>query len=447
LEEYHANVIHKFEDFDSDGVQDAGEKDLANWVFEVTQDRRAVDKCTTEEEGSCKLELPTGRYTITEELKTGWIATTPITQEAEVKVCQETRVSFGNNRSRSLRITKYYDHNANGKRDSGEKGIGNWGFKIKYPDGSVETVTTDSNGIYERYDPPPGKYTITEHGREDSCWKNSTPMVRNIEITPDRGAEVEFGNVEVGTLTIYKFNDTDHNGVWDAGELPLPNWEFKVKGPNGVIDITRYTDDKGRHTVELPANLRYSVSETILVGWRNSTPHTQLVYINPCEDTPVTFGNYIPTPINIYKFNDTNGNGIRDSDEKGLAGWDFWISGPNVNTIFTTDENGRVRYEDAIPGQYWIEERIRDDQRRNGWWITTPPRTKEVVVEVGQKVKVEFGNAIICRCDEIYPLPELAPRWHNNSDENLVLQACLQQIWLLQLIPQAAYLSVVVERS
>jgi uncharacterized surface anchored protein len=29
-----------------------------------------------------------------------------------------------------------------------------------------------------------------------------------------------------------------------------------------------------------------------------------------------------------------------------------------VNEIFTTDENGMVRYKDAIPGQYRIEELV-----------------------------------------------------------------------------------------
>ena len=421
-------AINKFEDFNRNGVQDAGEKDLANWVFEVTQDGRTVDKCTTEEKGSCKLELPAGRYTITEELKTGWRATTPITQEAEVKVCQETRVSFGNNRSISLIITKYYDHNMNGKRDSGEEGIGNWGFKIKYPDGSVETVTTDSDGIYERYDPPTGKYTISE--QPQPCWKNSTPRIRDVEITSDQGEEVEFGNYEFGTLVIYKFNDTDHNGTWDEGELPLPNWGFRVKSADGFIDIPDIpnTDEKGSITVELPANIWFNVTDTFLVGWRNSTPHTQSVYIKPCEDTPAIFGNYIPTPIIIHKFNDTNGNGIRDNEEEGLAGWDFWIYGPNVNEIFTTDENGRVRYEDAIPGQYRIEERPREDQGK--YWRSTTSLIREVTVENRQPKPEYFGNrytnGTLCKEYGLYDVPPIEPEWYPKSDGYLNVSKYLE---------------------
>lgn len=431
-------LIQKFNDTNRNYEIDYGDEKLRDWKFNVTNPAGETRLYKTDAYGERLIDILDGKegdYKIAEIIKepdkwkpikidTDKTATILDQGEQWIKIRveegKESKVRFLNYHfKKTLVISKFYDHNLNGKRDGREEGLENWEFEIKFPDGSVKNVPTEPDGRIIIDNPPIGTYTITELTTKP-CWKNSSPIVRDVEITPDRGAEVEFGNYEVGNLTIYKFNDTNHNGVWDAGEVPLPNWGFKVKGPNGVIDITRYTDENGGSSVELPANRRYSVSETIPVGWRNSTPHTQSVYIKPCEDALVTFGNYRDTRIIIHKFNDTNGNGIRDSDEQGLAGWDFWISGPNVNEIFTTDENGWVRYEDAIPGQYRIEERPREDQR-NEWKITTPPRTKEVVVEEGQKVKVEFGNAIICRCDEIYPLPELAPRWHNNSDENLVV--------------------------
>jgi hypothetical protein len=407
--------ITKYNDTNNNSKIDSADKKLPGWEFQVTYPDGKTSNNITDGNGEIKIDVPFGTYTVKEQLKKdGWIAITPSEQTKNVKQCEETLEFLNRFNQRRLVITKYYDHNMNGERDSGEEGIGNWEFEIKYPDGRIETVFTDPDGIYERIDPPPGKYTITEQPQR--CWKESTPTVRHdVEITPDRGAEVEFGNFEMGTLTIYKFNDTDHNGVWDDGELPLPNWEFKVKGPNGVIDITRYTDDKGRLSVELPANFRYSVSETIPVGWRNSTPYTQSVHINPCEDTPAIFGNYRHIPINIYKFNDTNGDGIRDSGEEGLAGWDFWVHGPNVNKIFTTDANGRVIYRDAISGQYRIEERPREDQRN--LWRSTTALVREVTVEDREPKPEEFGNKFkgtLCEEYGLYNKPSI--EWYPMSD-------------------------------
>jgi len=417
-------LIHKFHDSNRNNVYDYDEEGLANWEFSVTQDGETVDTCKTNETGFCAFKLKPGRYSITENKKKGWIATTPITQEKEVRAGKVTKAIFGNTMP-PLIISKFYDQNQNGKKESGEVGLANWKFIITQDGREVATGKTDNNGTWAVQELSDGDYTITE--QPNHCWRSSNTTSQIVKVETDNSLKVEFGNYEVGNLTIYKFNDTDHNGNWDAGEVPLPNWGFKVKGLNGVIDIIRYTDEKGGSTVELPANLRYSVSETIPVGWRNSTPHTQSVYINPCEDTPAIFGNYRDTPINIYKFNDTNGDGIRDSDEDGLAGWDFWISGPNVNEIFTTDENGRVIYRDAIPGQYRIEELPREDQRK--YWRSTNTSIREVIVEERPPKPEYFGNhfkGTFCEEYGLYDEPPIEPEWYPKSDGYLNVSKYLE---------------------
>ena len=429
LNVYHPHgvlVIRKFNDSNQNQVPDNGEEGLANWDFTVAQDGRTVATCTTNKTGLCVHTLQSGIYEITEVGKEGWIATTPTTQVKKVEAGQKTEAKFGNRPTPPVIVSKFYDLNRNGRKDGGETGIADWDFIVTQNGRRVATGRTDSNGMWMP-NLPDGEYTINEGEPPSSCWRNSTQTSQEVTVKTGIPLNVEFGNYEFGTLIIYKFNDTDHNGVWDAGEVPLPNREFKVKGPNGVIDITRYTDDKGSQRVELPANFRYSVSETIPVGWRNSTPHTQSVYIEPCEDTPAVFGNYRPIRINIYKFNDTNGNCIRDSDEQGLAGWDFWISGPNVNEIFTTDENGRVIYGYAIPGQYRIEERPREDQRK--YWRSTTTLIREVTVEDRQPKTEEFGNHHIGNfCEEygLYDEPPIEPEWYPKNDGYLNVSKYLE---------------------
>jgi hypothetical protein len=246
----------------------------------------------------------------------------------------------------------------------------------------------------------------------DDKKEKATLKIRDAEKTYDLKVKMEDGKLNI----YHKFNDTNHNGNWDAEELPLSNWGFRIKDSNGVIDITRYTDDNGSITLELPANVRYNVSENLRVGWRNSTPQAEGVYIKPCEDTPVIFGNYNRSKIIIYKFNDTNRNGDKDKGEEGIDNWDFTIKDPN-GAVYnrTTDEKGKIIIEDAIPGQYEINEtKVLPEN-----WINTTPRVKKVEVEEGQTVKVKFGNCPFVPCDEIYKRLEVAPPWHNNSDENL----------------------------
>jgi tetratricopeptide (TPR) repeat protein len=412
-------LIHKFHDSNRNKVYDYDEEGLANWEFSVTQDGETVDTCKTNETGFCALTLKPGRYGITENKKKGWIATTPLTQEKEVRAGQITNAIFGNTMP-PLIISKFYDQNLNGKKDSGEERLANWKFIITQDGNEVATGKTDNNGTWAVQELLDGDYTITE--QPNHCWRSSNTTSQIVKVRTDNSLNIEFGNYEVGTLSIYKFNDTNHNGNWDAGELPLSNWGFRVKDPKDFIDISKYeylTTDNGSITLELPADLSYIVTDTFRVGWRNSTPSMQSVYIRPCEDNKVYFGNYINTPIVIYKFNDANKDGNINDSEEGLAGWDFRITGPGVDKIITTDEKGKARFDDAIPGLYSVEEIMRKDQRDARWTATTPPIIKNLEVEEGKTVTVEFGNRLKGdRCAEygIYMDPEHAPRWHRRSD-------------------------------
>jgi hypothetical protein len=70
-------VIHKFNDFNQNKVQDDGEEGLPNWEFTVTKDGNTVATCTTNETGFCTLNLEEGKYTVTEHSKHCWKSTTP----------------------------------------------------------------------------------------------------------------------------------------------------------------------------------------------------------------------------------------------------------------------------------------------------------------------------------------------------------------------------------
>ena len=60
-----------------------------------------------------------------------------------------------------------------------------------------------------------------------------------------------------------------------------------------------------------------------------------------------------PAPGSIHgiKWEDGNGNGVRDEDEAGLSGWIIEITdGDEFNDSTVTDENGAYSFEDLGPG-------------------------------------------------------------------------------------------------
>jgi hypothetical protein len=70
---------------------------------------------------------------------------------------------------------------------------------------------------------------------------------------------------------IFKYEDLDKNGQWDAGEPGLEGWEFTLTGPGCCEQKT--TDANGMISFTPVCQLgAFSVCETLKPGWVNSEP-------------------------------------------------------------------------------------------------------------------------------------------------------------------------------
>jgi hypothetical protein len=100
-------------------------------------------------------------------------------------------------------------------------------------------------------------------------------------------------------------------------------------------------------------------------------------------------------PINIssisgMKFNDSNGNGIKDIGESGLGSWTITLTDTNgkVSTQ-TTDPSGNYNFSGLVAGTYIIGEVLQP-----GWKQTIPlGGTYTLTLSVGEHIKdKDFGN-------------------------------------------------------
>jgi uncharacterized repeat protein (TIGR01451 family) len=91
----------------------------------------------------------------------------------------------------------------------------------------------------------------------------------------------------------------------------------------------------------------------------------------------------------IVKFNDLDGDGVRDPGEPLLANWTFTITAPDgTNHPVTTDADGRI-CRDVPPGAYTVTETT-----QAGWTLTAPvPVGPQIaIVTSGQTTTIVFGN-------------------------------------------------------
>lgn len=171
----------------------------------------------------------------------------------------------------------------------------------------------------------------------------------------------------------------------------------------------------------------YAVSEDTLNGWQLDSAQCSVDGLATTTYTPGTdlalgagqtvlciFRNSTTTPpqeegtgsISGMKYNDLDGDGIKDADEPGLSGWTinlygtlkehgrwwhgfkwgFWRDREVVETT-TTDANGNYSFDNLEDGTYIVRE-----VKQDGWRQTSTPQGP-VTVENGSDVTgVDFGN-------------------------------------------------------
>ncbi|MCP4542822.1 MAG: hypothetical protein GY832_37345 [Chloroflexi bacterium] len=302
---------------------------------------------------------------------------------------------------------KFNDLNGDGS-DSGEPGLNDWEMTLHKEYGCsdrdgyiLDSGLTDSNGDKSFTDLPPGKYSVRETSKPD--WVPTTPICQDVDLAANELEIVNFGNWQPpsGDITVHKFNDLNGDGLLDADEPGLSDWEMTLYwGPDCPEDVDKWpisTDSSGNASFLGLAQGDYSVKETPQAGWQQTTPICQNVTLAAGGSEIVYVGNYELGYIAAIKYRDVNGNGTPEynapDNEPRLNGWLMTIDDGQGNiTTGTTgaDGTGRVEFHDLPIGTYTVCETLQ------AGWINTEPGSdvcRTVQVRDGKKTVARFGNA------------------------------------------------------
>lgn len=203
--------------------------------------------------------------------------------------------------------------------------------------------------------------------------------------------------VEADNLIIaHKFEDKNYNGVQDAGEPDLANWEFTLTVPGGATSTaTTGSDGKAYFYNQVSANGVYTLTETLKLNWTNSTALSQSRLRS--ENDPWTtwvahFGNAQYSLITVVKYEDKNGNQQQDVDEPILPGWQFYlykkVTG-NWQQLSggTTGQDGTLSFSELPAGEYKVVEFLIDQEYYN-----TTGLEKIVTLAYPEHRTLFFGN-------------------------------------------------------
>jgi uncharacterized repeat protein (TIGR01451 family) len=175
-------IAHKFNDRNSNGVQDSGEEDLAGWTMTLYEgpgcNGTLLDSGVTGLDGDVVFDdLPYGTYSVKETLKDGWINSTPLCQQVTIGKCET--VYFGNfELAPDIKVTK------TASPDSGAEStdvtftitVKNTGDLTLDPVKVVDTIPAGMSYVSTGTSPAPDSYVENGDGTWTVTWNNITAL-------------------------------------------------------------------------------------------------------------------------------------------------------------------------------------------------------------------------------------------------------------------------------
>ncbi len=300
----------------------------------------------------------------------------------------------------SKTISCWIDGKANGRHDLG--------LDIDHGALTIQLMpydnTPNKGGVYKAWATPTSDFdgdpTRVDNQCGNGCFHGFVPRFSK---TDNFKARQQGRPFETPEIFVKKFDDTNGDGVWDAGEPEVGvteligggGWPVSVSDPNSVESngYTPYTYLPGFAGT-------YTVSEDVLAGWAQTAayldgvakPVAPDVTVNVAfvsgETHTVVFGNFACFPVSGYKVNDLNGNGVWDGGEPGIAGWtiELYRDGELVATT-TTGADGSYSFSVCEGGSYEVREATPD-----GWTPIAPTSFSFTAASGVPVTDVDFFN-------------------------------------------------------
>ena len=407
-------------DTNANGIQDTNEVGVDGIKVELLDNSGNTLNTTTTANGGkyefCDLEAnsnyqvkitPDASYQISpanqgvDDAKDSDINPSDKTAPATVATDDNMTIDAGIYKSACLGDRVWEDTNKNGLQDSGENGIKNVTIHLLNSNGDeLNSTTTDTNGNYQFCSLNPGDYkikvdkpsdyeafTTKDAGSDESKDSDVDNNGASDSVTLTSGDDNK--DVDAGMykptptycLGDYVWEDTNKNGIQDANESGVKNVTVKLYKNGTATGTTTTTDTDGKYQFCNLENGDYSVEfdkTTLPNGYEittkdagsddskdsdadTTTGKTAQVTIKDANNTTLDMGIFkTPTPtycLGDYVWEDTNKNGIQDSNESGVANVTVKLLDENGTTISTknSEADGAYKFCNLKAGNYYVE--------------------------------------------------------------------------------------------
>ncbi|MDQ7116694.1 SdrD B-like domain-containing protein, partial [Staphylococcus simulans] len=452
-----------WEDTNQNGIQDSGETPISN-VLVTLKDANGniINTAVTDRYGNYLFsDLNNGDYTVEFSTPEGYV---PTTQNAGTDSTVDSNglvVPVTINGADNLTIDSGFykpvaatynlgdyvweDSNKDGIQNSNEVGIEGVTVTLTKPDGTTETTVTGADGKYEFTGLENGEYTVnfsTPAGYEatlvnqgdltalDSNGTTTTVVINNADdYTIDSGFFKPVVEPEPVPATYnlgdYVWEDSNKDGIQNSNEVGIEGVTVTLTKPDGST-VTTVTDANGKYVFTGLENGDYTVDFTAPEGYEatlvnegddalDSDGASTTVTINNADNYTIDSGFYkpvvapepVPATYNLgdYVWEDSNKDGIQNSNEVGIEGVTVTLTKPDGSTVTTvTDANGKYVFTGLENGDYTV-----DFTAPEGYEATLVNVGDDALDSDGASTTVTINNADNYTIDSGFYKPVVAP--------------------------------------
>lgn len=276
----------------------------------------------------------------------------------------------------------WQDSNNNGTQDVGESGLSNVTVNLLDSSGNqIATTRTDNDGYYQFADLVAGNYIIEVEqaagyvfapkdnvlldDSSDSDVDTATGQTDVISLAFNQNqTQWDAGLYQLGSIGDRLWQDNNVNAGQDAGELSgMANVTVNLLDSSNTVIATTQTDANGNYLFSnLPAGT-YTVdvdaTDTDLNGYALTTANDPYsINLSPEENyRDADFGYVQYASVGDKVWHDSDGNGIQDGTESGIAGVTVRLLNTAGSVIVqtTTDASGNYLFNNVIPSDYVLE--------------------------------------------------------------------------------------------